>query len=45
MKIAKTALVSSFCVESHQYIYHSICLDEYFHLTYDLSIFADVSNL
>ena len=40
MKIAKTALVPSFCVESHQYVYHLICLEGYFHLIYNLSIFA-----
>ena len=43
--IVKTTLVPSFCVESHQYIYHSICLDEYFYLICNLSIFADASNL
>ena len=40
MKITKTALVSSFCVESHQYVYHLIGLKEYFHLIYSSSIFA-----
>ena len=32
------SVVSSFCVESCQYIYHSIGLNEYFHLIDNLSI-------
>ena len=33
MNVVKMA-VFSFCVASRQYISHSICFDEYFHLIY-----------